>query len=139
MFLVNPKIIGGIGYFLLEFVLHPNALLIVKTKNKVLNMLTFNGLNELIMDIKQLPNRRFMLLSKQDTLNRMQIMHAEYFLAQTDEEEINLEKNESYKYWLDVQTLNMIILLRKEKSINASVEELSDAVLFYLEKDTFME
>ena len=66
-------------------------------------------------------------------------MHAEYFLAQTDEEEINLEKNESYKYWLDVQTLNMIILLRKEKSINASVEELSDAVLFYLEKDTFME
>ena len=139
MFLVNPKIIGGIGYFLLEFVLHPNALLIVKTKNKVLNMLTFNGLNELIMDIKQLPNRRFMLLSKQDTLNRMQIMHAEYFLAQTDEEEINLEKNESYKYWIDVQTLNMIILLSKEKSINASVEELSDAVLFYLEKDTFME
>ena len=100
-------------------------------------MKTIKGFDSLLAIQKGLPNVGGFFVDKNFSNDRSVIKNAEYYLAESEEEDEDMEYD--YATWIEYPTFKAIIENKLEHHPAASNEELLDAVIYYLEMDDFLD
>ena len=106
------------------------------------NMKTATGFTNLLKISKNIPNFEvwyiFVDLDFDDT--KKCIESANYYLSETRDEDDDMEEQEDkYLAWLEYATFLAIIDNKLEHHPNASDDDLLEAVMYYYEKDAFID
>ena len=106
------------------------------------NMKTATGFTNLLKISKNIPNYEvwyiFVDLDFDDT--KKCIESANYYLSETTEEDDDMDEQEDkYLAWLEYATFLAIIDNKLEHHPNASEDDLIEAVMYYYEKDAFID
>ena len=106
------------------------------------NMITATGFTSLLKISKNIPNFEiwyiFVDLDFDDT--KKCIESANYYLSETREEDDDMDEQEDkYRSWLDYGIFLDIIDNKLEHHPNASEDDLIEAVMYYYEKDAFID
>ena len=68
------------------------------------------------------------------------IESSNYYLTETEEEDDDMdEQKDKYRAWLEYATFLDIIINKLEHHPNASEDDLLEAVIYYYEKDAFID
>jgi hypothetical protein len=100
-------------------------------------MRTFNSIQDLVEKLDELPDVGWLFVDKNfDCTSRTDIASKKFFLAETDDDEINGLR--IYKTWLEAPTFSDIVLSRRETKPDADINEITEAAIYYLENDSFI-
>jgi hypothetical protein len=101
-------------------------------------MKTFNGIGPLIESSNDLPDVGWLFVDKNlDRTSKEKLKSCPIMLAETDEDES--EGLKKFRNWLEAPTFVDILESRRDSKPNATVDEIIDAVIYYLENDTFID
>ena len=106
------------------------------------DMITVTGFTNLLKISKNIPYSEawglFVDLDFDDT--KKCIESANYYLSETTDEDENMyEQDDKYLAWLEYPTFCAIIYNKLEHHPNASEDDLIEAVMYYYEKDAFID
>lgn len=103
-------------------------------------MITMKGLVNLIAYGEKIIEPRWYFVDKKfGRSSKGDISNSNYYIAENDDEEFDLEDDVKYKTFLDSATFKAIIDNKFEHHPNASTDELLEAVIYYLEEDDFLD
>lgn len=101
-------------------------------------MKTFAGIKDLVANKANLPDVGWLFVDKTfDLTSRSDIQRKNFYLAENDDEEIAAEK--MYRTWLESPTFLDVLNLKTDANPNATLDDVTDAAIYYLEHDTFMD
>jgi hypothetical protein len=101
-------------------------------------MKEFHGFDELLKTQGQ-DLGTWWIYTKREFINnsRDDILNATFYVPENDDEE--MESDGNLGDWLEVQTFKGIIINKLEHHPDASRDDLLEAVIYYLEKDDFLD
>lgn len=103
-------------------------------------MITVKGLVNLIAYGEKITEPRWYFVDKEfGNSSKSDISNSNYYIAEDDDEEFDLEDDVKYKTFLDSATFKAIIDNKLEHHPNASTDELLEAVIYYIEEDDFLD
>ncbi|OCG41263.1 hypothetical protein A9G29_07655 [Gilliamella sp. Fer2-1] len=103
-------------------------------------MITIKGLADLIAhNVTATESKWYFVDKKFNNSLKDDILNSNYYIADDDEEEFDLEDNIKYKTFLDSATFQSIIYNKLEHHPNATTDQLLDAIIYYLKEDDFLD
>ena len=102
-------------------------------------MQQIQGLKNLINNILELPYSWVFVRSSINRDDKNELLGANFFYCDNEDEESILLNSNEYRSWLMNVDIQAIIENKKEVSVDASFDELIDAILYYRKYDAFME
>ncbi|PIT08762.1 hypothetical protein BGI30_07960 [Snodgrassella alvi] len=103
-------------------------------------MITIKGLADLIAHNVAVTESKWYFVDKKfNNSLKDDILNSNYYIADDDEEEFDLEDNIKYKTFLDSATFQSIIYNKLEHHPNATTDQLLDAIIYYLKEDDFLD
>ena len=106
------------------------------------NMKTATGFTNLLKISKNIPESDgwYIFVDSDFDHTKKCIESANYYLTETEEEDDDLdEQKDKYRSWLEYATFLDIIINKLEHHPNASEDDLLEAVIYYYEKDAFID
>ena len=106
------------------------------------NMKTATGFANLLKISKNIPESDgwYIFVDSDFDHTKKCIESANYYLTETEEEDDDLdEQKDKYRSWLEYATFLDIIINKLEHHPNASEDDLLEAVIYYYEKDAFID
>ncbi|QEW33691.1 hypothetical protein D0N50_19260 [Erwinia billingiae] len=101
-------------------------------------MIVISGFDNLLKKYKELPDVGWLYVeSSFDNESKKDILNGNYFLAETEDEEMDFEEN--YGTFLEAPIFTAIIEKKFENSTNPTKDDLLDATVHYLEYDDFLD
>jgi hypothetical protein len=101
-------------------------------------MRIFNGIQDLVNNVESLPDVGWLFVAKDfDKVSKADIKSKQFMLAEDDDEETAALK--SHKTWLEAPTFVDVVLSKKQHKADASVDDITNAAIYYLEKDAFID
>jgi hypothetical protein len=101
-------------------------------------MKVFHGFDELLKTQGQ-DLGTWWIYTKREFINdsRDDILNGTFYVPENDDEE--MESDDNLGYWLEVQTFEDIVDNKLTHHPDASRDDLLEAVIYYLEKDCFLD
>ena len=106
------------------------------------NMKTATGFTNLLKISKNIPESEgwYIFVDSDFDHTKKCIESANYYLTETEEEDDDMdEQKDKYRAWLEYATFLDIIINKLEHHPNASDDDLLEAVMYYYEKDAFID
>jgi hypothetical protein len=106
-------------------------------------MKVFHGFDELL-EFVQTPGQdigTWFIYTKLEFINnsRNDILNGTFYMPENRDEDEEMDINHNLVNWLDLQTFEDIIDVKLTHHPDASRDDFVEAVIYYLEKDTFLD
>lgn len=97
-------------------------------------MKVYHGLKELLSAFDDIPDSDWISVLE-DFSTKESVEKISYYIAESEEEQFDLEDN--YDDFLEAPTFKDIVINKRNHHPHASLGDIANAIIYYLEKDDF--